>query len=556
MTRNTQPPPTSYRSGAARLSSWLDRCRLDPAARRIRDGMSSHWIAMARRGLPLLVLVAIAFATLTPLLRPAWYDEAYFIEPAVSIARGQGIQSHISPDTIGVSPYGLNYPLYTFLLSALIGLFGLDFYLIRYAHFILVLCAIGLFLRSVREMGLGLSFRQKLLFLLYALLSTSVYQAMSHARPEGLVMLVFAGLLHALATARKAAGFLAIAAAAALVPWCGLHMVIPAAGGLVLFWWLHGMDARKFIASMAGLGLGILAVFLFYHLSGSWASYKMEATRVGGVSFIASALLKLRNAYYDGDVRWLISDWRMPRLLLLDYLAVWLLWKFRVSLKLNAATARLALFSLAFTFTSIFAIALFTQMQHWYGWLFFLPACLVFALAAADLKRWRPMVLVLCNGLILIGSLYYAFSFVRHVRAGGGGLGQHRRLESCLRDRLDGHDHAVSSFDAYYVARSRTAEWYPTTALLALPAERSSRVSKLVFKPGPFRAENRGTEKQLYGELLRSNLDPARGVDLQRLVALVEDRWNCAFSEQPGEAPPRCGAETHRIFSRRPAPAH
>ena len=73
-----------------------------------------------------------------------WYDETCMLDPAFYMARGGLPQSHIAIDTIGVVPFVLNYPLFMLLLTGVMHLVGVNFWVIRGLCFALVLAGLGL----------------------------------------------------------------------------------------------------------------------------------------------------------------------------------------------------------------------------------------------------------------------------------------------------------------------------------------------------------------------------------------------------------------------------
>jgi hypothetical protein len=212
------------------------------------------------------------------------YDEAFMVEPAWHLATSGRPASCLLVDHPRDLPYGMNYPLFSTLMAAWIKLFGFDLFSVRLLPFVLVCAAAAIAIWALLRMNLLSDRRQVLLLLILWMLTHPAFYAAHHARPEGLTLFVFS-LITLAATFRSSwVNLCVLTALSVLIPYCGLHMIVPAAIALVIAGFFGYCSPRQVISIASGIVVGAGSFYLLYQWTGAWESFQFNVKLVGGLS--------------------------------------------------------------------------------------------------------------------------------------------------------------------------------------------------------------------------------------------------------------------------------
>jgi len=383
------------------------------------------------------------------------YDEAFMVEPAWHLATSGKPASTLVASFAQHSPYGMNYPLFSTLLAAWITVIGFDLLSVRLFPFFLT-CAAGLVgILALNRMKLISGTRQALLLLILWMLTYPAFYASHHARPESLTIFVFS-LIILTATFRTSPGNLAaLIALSALIPYCGLHMTIPAVIALSIAY-LFKYCGRRQVASIAGgILLGGMSFYFLYQWTGAWESYQKNIKLVGGLSILD----RLKNFFSYGEYSYAFIQSHLFALLPVILLAV--------ALGANKDTpfARLVLSVSAYCVVTMVCMRFIGNFYVWYAhynFLVLLPLIVVYAVfifggaPAPKVYRWAFLVLLVL--LLLRNNLAHSLSY-SHLAAWT--LTDHKAVSGRLALSGAGPKDVVLGTEAAYMAlRPKVGAFY------------------------------------------------------------------------------------------------
>jgi hypothetical protein len=275
-----------------------------------------RWTITRNAELPLLlvviaVLFAVNFAT-AEIYPMAWVDEMGYADPAVNLARGNGLTSSVWYNVYWGKLWFAYPPLYQFLLAPWVAWFGVNLTAIRLFNVTLISAtAVALWHYTVRS-GLFPSMLGRAMVVLLPLLGYGISFSYRSARPDTLCVLLAALALYASLLPDPRWRAAALIAIGALVPWAGVQLAVFAiiVAVLIGFWWLREA-ITVFRPLGVGMGLGLIALLGFYVANGSL--YGFLASTFGAVHTITGEIAQIVLLH---DPRSLFHIEQLPSLLL------------------------------------------------------------------------------------------------------------------------------------------------------------------------------------------------------------------------------------------------
>jgi hypothetical protein len=230
-------------------------------------------LSLGAEFLVVLGIVAVLFAVnlVTAEIYPmAWLDEAGYADPAINLARGNGLTSSVWYNSIWGKLWVSYPPLYPVLLAPWIRWLGANFTTIRMFNVVLISAtAIALWHYTVRS-GWFPSLLGRLIVVLLPLLGYGVSFTYRSARPDTLCILLAALALNASLLPNRRWRATALVAIGVLVPWSGLQLPAFAVvlALLIGIWWPR-QAVMLFLPLGIGMALGLVALFGFYAVNHS-----------------------------------------------------------------------------------------------------------------------------------------------------------------------------------------------------------------------------------------------------------------------------------------------
>ncbi len=230
----------------------------------------------------ILSFLILQWALATARVPVFWFDEAFMVEPSWHLATSGKSRFNLLVNFPQDAPYGMNYPLFSSLLAVWIGIWGFDIISIRLFPLLVTALAMAIGIRALVRMGLIRGQRQVILLLVLWMLTHAAFYASHHARPECLTMLVVAMGLWACTFGTRREALCGLFGLSMLVPYCGLHMVIPVAFAVAASYLYGKLEIRQATTIMLGVLTGVLSFYLIYKWTGAWESYQANVRLVGG----------------------------------------------------------------------------------------------------------------------------------------------------------------------------------------------------------------------------------------------------------------------------------
>ena len=383
------------------------------------------------------------------------YDEAFMVEPAWHLATSGKPTSTLVPSFAQHAPYGMNYPLFSTLLAAWIMVFGFDLLSVRLFSFFLT-CAAGFVgILALNRMKLISGTRQTLLLLILWMLTHPAFYASHHARPESLTIFVFSLIILTASFRTTSVNLAALTALSALIPYCGLHMTIPAVIGLSIAYLFKSCGIRQVTAIAGGILLGGVSFYLMYRWTGAWTSFQENIKLVGGLSIVD----RIRNFFSYGEYSHTFIQSHLFILLPLVVLGV--------ALGRNKGTpcARLVWSVTAYCVITMVCMRFVGNFYVWYAhynFLVLLPLMVVYAVfifggaPAPKVCRWAFLVLLVL--LLLRNNLAHSLSY-SHLAAWT--LTDHKAVSGRLAASAAGPQDVVLGTEAAYMAlRPKVGAFY------------------------------------------------------------------------------------------------
>ena len=191
-----------------------------------------------------------------------------------------------------------NYLLFDAVMAAGIKMFGDSRILLRFFALLLswcglILCLLGL--QRVRFTSVSEPERpnesnplfvfgicQKLVFLCLCLLSSSVFYTSHFLRPECVALFVLGLLFWSLTLVNRPVIQTGVVFVCSfVVPWCGLHFVVPAGGLIFLTWLFFRFPFRLVLVPVIGMAAGLAAFFPIYSALDILDVYRFQMVAYG-----------------------------------------------------------------------------------------------------------------------------------------------------------------------------------------------------------------------------------------------------------------------------------
>ena len=439
----------------------------------------------------LLFAVNLATAEIYPM---AWLDEDGYADPAINLARGNGLTSSTWYNVYWGKFWFSYPPLYPILLAPWVTWLGVNLTSIRLFNVVLISgTAVALWHYAVRS-GLFPSMLGRFFVLLLPLLGYGVSFSYRCARPDTLCILLAALALNASLLPNPRWRAAALIAIGSLVPWAGLQLV----AFTVILAVLIGVGwprpaVRLFLPLGVGMGLGFIALLGFYVAEGSL--YGFLASTFGSFHTITGQIAQ----------HVLMNDPRSPRhFLQLPSLLLAVVFEDRSSVFL-AAGAILMLISLRrssdtiafkasrFAATASFGIPILMELagQYWlyYAWMGLLTAgiALVVSLGTSPpspaLLPARRLAIG-CIGLALVVGLPLQLAKAYGER----GARDYDTLRAYVRARVSAGDWVLVTPQAYFAVAELGAlpvvENYASGPLAPrIPEDQRGRIKLLIVHP-------------------------------------------------------------------------
>lgn len=383
------------------------------------------------------------------------HDEAFMVEPAWHLATSGKPASALVASFAQHSPYGMNYPLFSVLLAVWIMIFGFDLLSVRLFPFFLT-CAAGLAgILALNRMKLISGTRQALLLIILWMLTHPAFYASHHARPESLTIFVFTLIILTVTFRTTPANLAALTALSALIPYCGLHMTIPAVIALSIAFLFKYCGIRQVASIAGGVLLGGVSFYLLYQSTGAWASYQENIKLVGGLSIVD----RIRNFFSYGKYSYAFIQSDLFVLLPAVVIGA------AFGANRAAGFARLVWSVAAYCVITMVCMRFVGNFYVWYAnynFLVLLPLMVVFAVfvfgGASTPKVYRSAFLLLLVLLLLRNNLGHSLSY-SHLAAWT--LTDHKAVSDRLASSGAGPQDVVLGTEAAYMAlRPRVDTFY------------------------------------------------------------------------------------------------
>ena len=252
-------------------------------SRFLREGVSHFTVHIFERTwctylLLSLVFIVINLLTLTNVL--PWIDEVMFLDTSYNAVFHHSWTTTAWYRVAGEYPFSTYPPIYQFLVSMWMWLFGSDLLVVRSLNLLIVFVLGGLCLRMLKTSGLHLSIWFVAMFTLLLWGTSEMAWMYRNGRPDMLCALVFAFTTYTIERFFRSNSLktrLAIVLSSALLVGTGLQ-TIPYLGLLWLFLFLVLRKRSKEVLRLLlllviGLFLGILFVALFMYAHGKLVGF-------------------------------------------------------------------------------------------------------------------------------------------------------------------------------------------------------------------------------------------------------------------------------------------
>jgi hypothetical protein len=373
-----------------------------------------------------------------------WFDEVYFIEPAVNLASGNGFVWAVWPGQPRGEFFVGNMPLHALALGAWLSWagFGRDA-VIAFNSGVTGAGCLLFWMAARAANGFGGSER-RLLWLSGLLGSSGLFSAAAFGRYDPVVVFVAGALVLAVTLER----WWLTAAVAAFIPWAGLHLAV-VTGTISLMATVSGRKWRALAAAaLAGLVLGMAALLVVYAANG-----------------VLPRFFQALDMHRNTGVGWMNTHggWFDPSLITALLLASWFAVR-PAGTKLHLTVGGLA--------SAIFIgllLSLLGRFSIYYAWMALLPAWA--GLVAAGAPRWT-LLLLHAWWVPALGVAWWLAPFrPLHV------------VDRVVRETIEPHDIVMTVPAAYYAAKSVAKLTLSDSYLPALSQDERRAISVVIAGP-------------------------------------------------------------------------
>lgn len=428
-------------------------------------------------------------STRLPISFDAWGDEMMFVDPAANLYLGHGFTSAAWYGQTKDEFWAGYPPLYSFLLSVWMRLFGFGLATARSLNVVLTVISAALLWLSVKRLHLVTTMPARVGLVLVLLFTQNYTFNFTAGRPDPLMLLLTVLVLLIVSVRSPSWRYGLLIVTCTLFPFTGLALVVYSAIAIALVvCFLRRAFVTEAGAMVLGLSIGLVGLYGFYYAHGVWDKFifstKNNPTLVG--HDLASALSE--SMRFGG----FLKNWNFQVLLLLLLgVAIYRLIKGQFHWR------SLLCFGLAAGIVLPFGMRFSGAYLFYNGWMALVPltVCLCSALEQLPnfgIKRW---VITTASGLLLMFCLLGPHLRFIDLAANWQAI-DYAPVTALVERNVTAQDWVFSDSLAYYAVKQKAAvtmtHWYGKI----MPAIEQQQVLTLILRPDLFEQ----TAKKLGGE--------------------------------------------------------
>jgi hypothetical protein len=321
-----------------------------------------------------------------------WIDEVSYADPAVNLVSGKGFTSSAWYAQSKSETWAGNTPLYPLMLSAWIGVFGVDILQVRSMNYMVVLLAVVCVWVGLVTSKLITNPSTRLWMVALLLCGYNISFVYRGARPDSVLMLLFALVFLASCLPNRAIRYPLLAVSSFLIPAAGFSG-LPLLAFSGLFWLIATRlkGWREVLTAGAASAAGLVTLLVSYQQLGLMEAFLASTQSHSSLSQAKGGIAQLLNwwAYMLNDFKVDGSLWA----LLFGVTGVLLLaWRFA-----GPNAVRSPLLILIFSFITPIFLIITGKFIIYYGWILFVPLVFVWGLLRDSLppqQAWLRHALV------------------------------------------------------------------------------------------------------------------------------------------------------------------
>lgn len=457
-----------------------------------KENLSREIALIAIASFIFLVTVTILSAQLFPV----WLDEVLLLDPGANLWLGNGFTSSAWYYQTYDEFWACNSPLYSFLMSFWLNLFGLSVTTSRFINYGLIILALGILWLAVYRLNLIQTARDRMIALLLFGLSAGVSFNYLSGRYDCLAIVLFSSLILAYSFRPSWPRFVAFIGLGWLIPLSGFHLIPYAVlMAILLLFYLGRPVLQPIVLTGVGIVLGIAGLFLLYLQQGVISTFLRS---LGGHSLADVELVSgMGDASVSEKVTYVLSNFFPILLARMASINLWYLGD-RTFIFLYAAALLLLAVQLlerrfrwrsplSFAITSglivPFVMGLARNYPHYYTWMALLPLSIG---VAATLYEWRSKsltakpamlgVVALLAAAILVGLPSYMVPAVVHWQDRN-----YQRVEEFVQQNIDPDEAVYSDFGPYHAIRKQVSFVLFPTYLDVISETDKTKISTLLI---------------------------------------------------------------------------
>jgi len=429
----------------------------------------------------LLVFLSLGLieASKLPLFLDTWWDEIMHVDPAANLYFGQGFRSSAwfaqSKDE-----FWAGYPpLYPFLLSLWMQIFGFSLSAARSLNYMLAALSALILWKAVIRLNLVKLAACRILLLTLLLVIVGYSFDFRPGRPDVLMTTLAVTAFLAYSIPVKRYRYLCLVCLCAIFPFAGIGLIAYTAifNGLV-FIYLKRSFFKEFLAILSGLVIGSLGLLSFYYTNGVFRGFLASTLTTSTLSMPGSKgpfLDKFLSDIFFGLTSGYRSKWLLIFILLI---AVYNLAKKEFKYQ------SLASFGIAAGFSIPFAMRTAGAYPLYYDWMTCLPLAVCVCSEMSELLRayrqhyLRSALLALTMALLLFAPPLHLKLLMTH----WGSL-DYAVVDNFVTQNVHKDDWAAGDPLTYYALRNKVEIVFHPFYIQAMSQQEKDRVSVIITKP-------------------------------------------------------------------------
>ena len=399
-------------------------------------------------------------------------DEMMWLDPAVRWLLGQGFTSGVWYVQSAEGFFAGNMPLFTWLGTAWMGLFGIELFTARLLPRLLLVAAVGVLWWAAGRRRLIPSVRWQALLAVLVMLSFGVENAARGAKPNALCMVlastVFLGLT--LSPGRRRIAVLLVAGA--LSPMAGLQLpLFLAIGGLGLLLFGNLRWLRPLVVLAIGGILGLAALLGLYASHGVLGAF-FDSTIGVHVLHERAHGSAAATGYRDLSY-WLILIWAILT-------SIWLWrtgrWRWRMPLNWGLFVALL----------TPPALLIASKYHAYYAWMGFAPlaVAMVITWSRDDLMRIAPRGLKVAGVALITAAILVGFPLRAAITLYQWPQRDYQAVVEYTSRHVQPEDRVFVNSAAYFPARRIASEVYGGLYIEAITDAELQSLTAIIAPPG------------------------------------------------------------------------